>query len=318
MRRPSALFLAACLVSCAASAAAATPAPPRQAAAAGYRTLTFATVGDFTPKTVDQKLTYAPGYQWYFYNFIGVQPEPSLTTLNADSSMTLSVRKSYFNATISTAGRIPARPYYRGVAFGGGAYFEVTLAFDASAVDTSTGWPSTWTYPLEQLAEPPDTQWAGQARGYVHFVEPDIFEYVQGSSVPGAYFGSIHDWYGVWDKTCPHSYCELSSDWNDSVRRVPAATDFAAFHRYGMLWRPATAARKGEVTYYFDGVQVGPSIRYVQFTDQRPPPAASSPWTFAVMDREHFVLILGVGASTPMRVRSVVVWQADASQNLHS
>ena len=82
-----------------------------------------------------------------------------------------------------------------------------------------------------------------------------------------------------------------------------------------MLWIPATPTRRGSFSFYFDGVQVGPTTPYAAFQDQAPPPSFFSPWLFGIIDRQHLVLILGSN-SGPLRVRSVNVWQASGANNL--
>lgn len=290
--------------------------PPAPAAAAGYRVETFSTNGTFNTRTVDTNLTFASGYQWYLFNFYGSKPVPALVTLNNDGSATVS---SFGNneATMASAAQISAAPYFRGTAFGGGAYFEATLAFDAQAVNLSKGWPAWWTVAVEDIDGSHGDQWPGQPAGFDNFAEPDIFEYDQGVNYPNAYFGSMHEWYGVWNRTCT-AYCEVSSPYAAGVRIVPANTNFSAYHRYGLLWIPATATKKGSLTYYFDGVQVGQPFTYSRFTNQAPPPNANTPWAFGVIDNQHLVLILGSGASTPLQVQAVTVWQASAARNLRN
>lgn len=313
-----AALAAACVMASATWGTAEAASPPSAVTAAGYTTETFATVSNFTPQTVDMNLTDAPGYQWYFFNFFGQAATSALTTLNADGSVTTAAFTNNSNATMSSAAQISAAPYFRGTAFGGGGYFEATLSFDAAAVNTSTGWPSWWTMSLEHLSGLSTQQWKGQASGYDHFIEPDIFEADLGSGYPNAYGGNVHDWYGAWNsKACP-SYCNVQLPFSTVVRTVPSTTNFSSYHRYGLLWIPATASKKGSLTYYFDGVQVGPSTTYSQFSTQKPVPSSSTPWTFGVVDQQHLVLILGAGASTPMQVQSVTVWQASTKSNMHN
>jgi len=104
---------------------------------------------------------------------------------------------------------------------------------------------------------------------------------------------------------------------------LPAPVDFSQWHRYGLLWIPATPQAKGSLTYFFDGRQIGPPIVWTQFQGQAPvsPIKAvgpATPWAFGVIDRQHLVLILGSGASTPLRVKQVVVWQASAAADLRN
>ena len=106
-------------------------------------------------------------------------------------------------------------------------------------------------------------QWPGQRPGYEHFVEPAFFEYDLGQTK--SYGGAVHDWYGVYNSTCSN-YCNYYNP--NFARAVPSTTNFNTYHRYGLLWKPATAAAKGSLTYYFDGVQVGPTYTYYAKLDQ--------------------------------------------------
>lgn len=295
---------------------------PTAAAAAGYNTETFATVSNFTTQTVDMKLTNGPGFQWYWWNFFGNAQTPGATTLNSDGSVTLAAFTNTW-PNLASAVQTSSAPYYRGTAFGGGGYFEATLAYDASTVNVNTGWPSFWSMALEHLVYLPGVQWPGQASGYEHFIEPDFFEadvaYWAGANTYG---GDTHDWYGLWgSSTCPN-YCNVdlktASGTPEFVRTVPSGTNFSQYHRYGFLWVPATATTPGKLSYYFDGVQVGPTTTYTQYTSQPPVPTTATPWTFGVIDKQHLVLVLGTGASTPMQVQSVTVWQASSASNMHN
>jgi hypothetical protein len=163
--------------------------------------------------------------------------------------------------------------------------------------------------------------WAGQAPGYEHFVELDIFEYNQWKRGQNVYSGAVHEWYGIYRQTCPPNFCRVSntndtSNFDNFLITVPPATDFKQFHKYGLLWVPATPVSSGYVQYFFDGTATADRVTWSQFTNQAPPPG-KAPWTFGVTDLMHYVLILGTGNNQPMTVRSVNVWQASASNNLH-
>jgi hypothetical protein len=262
-------------------------------------------------------LTYGPGYQWYFANFFGQVPQSATTTLNNDGSATVADFGANENTTLSSAAQISSAPYFRGTAFGGGGYFEATLAFNAATINTSTGWPAWWSMALEHLVGLPGQQWTGQASGYTHYIEPDFMEKEDTNSTD--FGGAVHDWYGVYLTTCSGQvYCNYATPYNIANRVLPAATNFSQYHRYGLLWVPATATKSGSITYFFDGVQVGSTINYTQYTNQAPVPTATTPWTFGVIDKQHLVLILGTGASTPMQVQSVTVWQASTANNMYN
>jgi hypothetical protein len=61
---------------------------------------------------------------------------------------------------------------------------------------------------------------------------------------------------------------------------------------------------------------MGADRRWTKF-DNQPPPPTNQPWAFGRLDQEHLVLILGTGPNEPMTIRSVNVWQASDSNNLH-
>jgi hypothetical protein len=237
------------------------PAPAR---AAGYDRLTFATISSFTPQTVDLRRSGAAGFQWYL--------ESPAVALGADGSATV----GYGGTNAALASAAFSGKSWRGFAVGGGAYLEATLAFDAAAVDANRGWPSWWTYAWEKnraqaSGDPAFDQWQGQAHGYEHFIEPDIMEKMD--TGPASYLGATHEHYGVYGQTCGRGaggYCDYQAPWSAEQRRLPAPVDFSQYHRYGLLWIPATATRRGSLTYFFDGQQVGPAITWTQFQGQPP------------------------------------------------
>ena len=292
---------------------------PLPAVLAGYNTETFATVANFSSKNVDMGLTGAAGYQWYFFNFFGYKPSSALSTFNSDGSITVAqYSNSSVDTNIASATQISTAPYYRGTAFGGGAYFEASLAWDQTTVNDVGAWPAWWTMSIEHLVGMTGQQWTGQTTGYDHFVEPDIME-ADTLFQKNSYGGDTHDWYGVWNTAACPNYCNVDlSSTGVFIRSVPASTVFTQYHRYGLLWKPATATTKGSITYFFDGLQVGASTTYSQYTNQAPTPTTATPWTFGIIDKQHMVLILGTGASTPMKVQSVTVWQASAAANMHN
>ncbi len=298
------------------------PAPPIPAAAiaAGDVNLTFGTLANFTPRTVDIQRTGAPGFQWYL-------PPSGVShpTLNPDGSVTIVESANNANTGLQTYWSTGWRKSWRGFAVGGGAYFEATIAIPSPAtIRTATGWPSWWTFPIEHLnqmnGQLPDDQWAGQPPGLEHWAEPDIMEKMDTGDV--SYLGAAHDWYGHWRVptaacTSPRTnhICGFQQAWPTPNRVPGGAVDFTRYHRYGLLWIPATATRPGSFTYFFDGEQVGPTTTWSLYTGQAPPIGLPSPWAFGVVDKEHMVLVLGAGLS-PMQVKQVVVFQASPAADL--
>jgi Calx-beta domain len=281
---------------------------PPPAAAVGYNALTFGPA-------------VTVGSNWFLSHFdSSAEATPASQVIqNPDGTVSLSGNFGG-NGQISSAADIGAG--WQGIAFGGGAYFEATLSFTGGSSSTSiaSGWPSFWAMSAEHLIGPlqnaGDNQWPGQASDYGHFNEFDFFEYdvatYTGNSSDIA--GSEHDWYGVW--TAATNYQKVSTPYSQNVHATPAGTDFSTPHRYGFLWVPATATTQGYGQWYFDGVQVGGTLTWNQYSPADPPPPVLGTTAFSIADVQHFPLILGTGDNFPMTVYSVSVWQASAAGNL--
>jgi len=287
---------------------------PPQAAAVGYMTKTF--FGPFSKQLVDLDNTERAGFAWYPWDFFG-QPRPASAsvTINADGSIVLGA--AGLVSSLATAAETRTPSHWVGVAFGGGAYFEATLKFDPenTAKGTPKDWPAFWSMAIEHLVGLDRQRWPGQPPGYVHFIEADFFEYDVWSFRPRRYYGgAIHESYGVESTTCaPEAFCGITNR-NFSIE-APPDTDYRNFHRFGLLWVPATPSTQGYAQYYFDGVATDDRVMWDLYTNQ-PPPPGRVPWTFGIIDKQHLVLILGTGAGQPMTVESVSVWQSSAAQNL--
>jgi hypothetical protein len=295
---------------------------PPQAATAGYKTLTFST-GPFTTANVDQNQTYGHGFQWYFWNLDDVSSSSSWGRINGDGSFTAT--NGNYNGTITSAAHAASSPNFVGTAFGGGAYFEAELAFDKDQVDVAHGWPAWWTLSLEHTlstSAPFRDQWPGAPANYEHFGEWDLFEYVNGQNRPMTYNGTVHDWSGVFGKTCAPGECDFATNGNSCL--VPWGTDFKQFHRYGGLWIPATDTTPGSLTYFFDDRKICSATTYAKYVSDgsiQPPAKRSSRWLYGILDVQHLVLAIGSGLDNggqvaPLTVRSVKVWQANTSGNL--
>jgi hypothetical protein len=98
--------------------------------------------------------------------------------------------------------------------------------------------------------------------------------------------------------------------------QTPSTTDFTQYHAFGFLWVPATASAQGYAQYYFDGQATNDKMTWTQYSGTDVPPPGTTPWTFGVLDPQHVALVLGTGNAEPMRIQSVNVWQASASNNL--
>jgi hypothetical protein len=170
---------------------------------------------------------------------------------------------------------------------------------------------------LEGHMPPLSSQWIGQVPGFRHDIETDFFEALPDDAGSARYGGSLHDWYGVLNKTCaPEQACQVHLRHWMGQRIVPADTDFSQYHRYGFLWIPATPQRKGTAQFYFDGVQVGYVYEWESLSTPPPPPPPTGQQAFAILDQSHLFLILGTAPTQTMTVRKVDVWQSGTAANI--
>ena len=280
---------------------------PAQAAKVGFIQPTFNS--NFSSSTVDITNTQKPGFNWYpwkpYYN--SSVANLGAIVLNSDGSVTLTGDKE--NASLATASYTGTPGGFVGSTFGGGGYFEATLKFNPQDVikNNFVGWPSFWSMAREHLTQDPLQDWPGQVFGYNHFVEVDIFEYDTynpNTKLLNTYGASVHDWSGVYTGGYANN---IASPPAPSVQTVPPATNFTQFHKYGMLWVPATRRAKGYIKFYFDDAQIGNTVTWSQYTDEMTPANYSK---FGIIDKQNLVLILGTGVGIPMTVRSVNVWQS--------
>jgi hypothetical protein len=308
---------------CAIAAADAAPPP---ASAAGYSTNTFHSEFNGDVDTADTK---APNFKWYTGKWFGWASTPATSLRFANGGgLVLLDGGNTANYTIGTAVQSKAAgpQHWVGTAYGGGGFFEAELKFDPAMVDVpnAVGFPAWWLEPVEHMADPRTDQWQGEAPGYEHFVEVDIFEYNQQKRLgpsPAAYSGATHEWYGIYKKTCPDGFCRVSnynnlSRFNNFLVNVPPGTNFNQYHKYGLLWVPATASSEGYIQYYFDGVATNDRLSWKQFSGQRGKPGPQTDWAFGVVDQMHMVLILGTGNAQPLSIKSVNVWQKSDANNL--
>ncbi|MDD3182475.1 MAG: hypothetical protein PHD48_06720 [Alphaproteobacteria bacterium] len=300
---------------------------PLPAQQAGYFTNTL---NSMFRDDVDIDDTRREGLKWYLGKGFGwpatnrsslsFDAEGGLVFLNQAEAMHRRGSLNYSVGSASPAFR-KSNTNWVGTAYGGGGYFEAEIKFDPGRVNVAgaQGFPSWWMEPIEHM-RPPHTQWMEQSEGYAHFVEIDVFEYnTFGKHESNTYSASLHEWYGVYGKTCLPQFCQVTNyngktSYNNSIVRMPKNIDLNAYHKYGVLWVPATDGNKGSLQYFFDGNPATSKIEWEKFKDE-PPPPGEKPWTFGIMDRLHYVLILGTGIEQPMTVRSVNVWQKSSAEN---
>ena len=89
------------------------------------------------------------------------------------------------------------------------------------------------------------------------------------------------------------------------------------FHKYAMLWVPATPSSSGTISFILDDSWVMNSFTYPYIDPNNPPgfPAQDVTGQQGLMDRRHLYLLLGTSPNNPMTVYSVSVWQKNADQD---
>ena len=303
---------------------------PAPASANGFTVHTLSTQS-FNTSNVDTAATYASGFQWYIWNYFGHTESPS--NISVAGGILSAHGTTGPNGQIVSAAFKATSPGYVGTAYGCGGYFTAQIAFNSLAVDLTKGHPSWWMFALEHgspgfliSGSPTTQQWTGQSinpRSYDHYSEIDQFEYDR-VGYPYGYGGQAVDWYGQFGITCATGYCLYLQPLNQTVRSPAAGTDWSLYHTIALLWIPAVGGgspTNGSLTFYFDDVQQGSSVSYSQFVNdgvQTPPPTASTPWTFGVIDIQHMILAIGAGinGSGAINVKSVDVWQNSSACNV--
>lgn len=285
---------------------------PTPCAAVGYMTKTFATVSNFSTKTVDIEQTYRSGYQWYPWNwFSGSSPKNHLILAGGTISAS---GETGPNGQLSSAAKTASAPYFVGTAFGGGLCVEFEISYDVHDTKSSQGFPAFWAMAKEHLDTQLSDQWTGQPKGFEHFAEWDILEAYKIKN-PG-FLSSWMDWYGIYQKTCPNSgYCKVASSFVNTPGAIPDRLDWEhKWHRVTGVWVPATQSKLGSIQTFVDDRPLAPPYTWKQFSNQGSPPTKSTPWTFGIIDQQHLVLLLGSN-DTPIRVRRVRVFQSSSANN---
>jgi hypothetical protein len=293
------------------------PAPAKNA---GYTLLTYGPALALQP-TEKVAASSAPLYVW---DFFGDAVSRNTLSANTDGSITLS-GGGMVNAQIASATASHDGKRFVGTAFGGGAYFEAVFKFDGwqgqstNAQSIAGGFPAFWAMAVEHLSSSGADRWPGKSADFLHFAEFDFFEYnaAYKKHADNIYTGSVHDWYGEFNKTCPvpkDQFCQVQNAVATKFRDASKTIDFSQYHTYGALWVPATDATDGYLEWYLDGVAIGETVSWIKLIDQE---SQASPGTsaFGIADLQHMALIFGTGYSYPMTIKSVTVWQKSTQDN---
>jgi hypothetical protein len=315
IRRFPAVFTVAPLMLALSLPLTATAATPTAATQQGYTVNTFSS--NFTAQTVDINGTLNRGFKWYLGDLFSYRASPAGVKINSDGSVTLLGDHTYAAGALMSVAPYRGTNTFVGTAFGGGAYIEAVLSYNPAQVTAwhtgaSYPWPAFWSLPMEGNLIPGAAQWPGQAAGYLHSVEVDFFE-ADNPTDPKRYGVAMHEWWGITNETCP-GLCKITPN-PPGVLLPPIGTDFTQYHTYGFMWVAATATTPGFVEAYFDGRPTGYKVSWSRYTNQ-PPTPVGQPWAYGRADQQHLFFILGTGEGEPMNVKSVNVWQTDASKNM--
>ena len=230
---------------------------------------------------------------------------------NSDGSVRIFGNSTYhFNDHISACS--PGNPF-RGVAFGGGGYFEVDMAISGTITGwcvpnteggdpSCTGWPAWWcSNAYGNYSALPNTM--PDAQG----IEYDAAEFLDASS--RNFSAGIILWSGD-GRLLNNSQVGQGNGFSG-----PVGFNFAARHKYAWLWVPATNTTQGYIKNYMDGVQFGLTYTWNKYVEGRnwQQSADNDPW--AVMDKSIQKLMIGCGTNNNITVYTVTVWQANDSGN---
>lgn len=269
--------------------------------------------------TVDINATGGPYYKWYPQGWFGAPATPpSSIQLVPPNGVTLTGGINSAFASVS----VPS--HFIGTVFGGGAYFEAAILFDPAKATDACYWPSFTTMAIEHVFDSTnayaDDQWPGQTQGYVHFIEPDIFEAYHACNQTyvgkNSYLTTLHDWSGTFIPGSGWQH-NIANFWENTL--VTNQTNWNIWHIYGMLWVPQNGATPGYVQWFFDN-NPGPKMYYIApigsppLSGQasghfEPDTPASAAATYSILDSQRLAISLGTDPNWPMSVKWVRVWQ---------
>lgn len=283
-----ALLTVSMLICAGTASAAQTCTTPGPAAAAGYTTQTFG--GSLNLGTTPNPATSFP----VIGNGINVVPDTfygqswkAIGMTGANGSVTMDGSGQTYGDGAATAVVTPPGQPLQGVAFGGGGYFQVTMA--------GNGPMSFWMNDAETM-----NGLSNGSGGIPSWIEADIAEF----DSTNAYGFTLHNWYGT-----PGSGNVVNANENGAS---PAGADYSKPNKYGMLWVPATATTQGSAKFYFNDAQVGNTITWNQYV----PGQSATANPFAVMDSLHMVPILGANPGTTVTFSDLQVWQGSNAANI--
>ena len=244
------------------------------------------------------------------FNFFGITLPSNWFTQDGDGSLLLTGNTTPGNgygALVSPAAHNASKTYeYQGIAFGGGMYYQVTFSLGGAQNGDPMG---VQMYDVLSLTGYTPLDAAGNMS-----IEIDGPEFNRPGSTT-QYGVSCHNYY--YPSGGPRTRVDptvLTS--GGSPITIPGGSLLGS-NTYGMLWVPATATTQGYIQWFFNGVQVGPTVSWNQYNaNQAFPPSNAASTVCNVLDTMRIVPILGTSnPSAPMTITSVQIWQASGANN---
>lgn len=239
------------------------------------------------------------------WNFFGNTVPARGIVQNGNGSLTLTGNSGNpYGVTVSTAAYNAANPqHWQGIAFGGGAYIQVTFSY---AGTQSGDQMAMWL--LDILST---SGYTPEVQGYSG-IEIDGPEF----DVPGStakYGISCHNYYYNKGAKGTANPGVLTSK-NSPI--TIGSGSLSGSNTYGTLWVPATPSTQGYLKWFFNNQQVGPTVSWNQYNGgQGFPPTGSN--VCNVLDNLRIIPMIGTSNTlTPMTITSVQVWQGSGANNV--
>jgi hypothetical protein len=242
------------------------------------------------------------------FNFFGVKLPPDFVMQNGDGSITLMGNPDPgYGGLVSPAAYNTSNIYkYQGIAFGGGLYYQITLSYEGIQTGSSM---AVQMYDVLSLSHYTPLNVAGYLG-----IEIDGPEFNRAGSTT-QYGISCHNYY--YPSGGPETRVDPSVLlYGGSPVTIPSGS-LSGSNTYGLLWVPATSTTDGYLKWFFNGVQVGPTVTWVQYSaNQAFPPSNAASTVCNVLDTLRIVPVVGLGNTpTPMTITSVQIWQGSSADN---
>jgi hypothetical protein len=257
--------------------------------------------------TIDMTNSGAPGFNWYLRT-----NWPNRTSLTSASTIALDTPGRGITLTGANDQGIHTAIYdgaggYIGKIFGGGGYFEVSVAFNPALGGTNENF-AFWSLGTTHLMVTPQCP--------TEYVETDFSEsFPAGGTAVTQYVVAGHEW--TLSGT-PGSCTGTGNTNSNQIATVPPAAfqvapTWTQFHRLATVWSVNSGTGTGTFHRYFDNALLAStSFTYSHTAGASPAFTPSNPnGVFSLIDSDPFFLILssGLAASGAQNINQVTVIQ---------